>query len=156
MVRHSTLGIISENHYSTVLKIQYLIDKQIDNLKKLILSTDEITSAIHEIQCLAHLQSPRLIKYFSSWIEEISNSQYLSFFIQTVFFENKNIQHYLQFRKNNGETHISVIHKMFIDVAKALNEIHQAGIVHRDLQPSNLMFQSDYSIVIDGFINNKK
>lgn len=92
---YSTLGIISENHYSTVQKIQNLFDKQMYTLKKLILSTDEITSAIHEIQCLAHLKSPRLIRYFSSWIEEIPNSQYLSFFIQTVFFENKNIQHYL-------------------------------------------------------------
>lgn len=44
-----------------------------------------------------------------------------------------------------------MIHKTFIDIAKALNEIHQAGIVHRDLQPSNLMFRSEYSIVIDGF-----
>lgn len=158
---YSTLGIIAETHYSTTLKIQNLIDKQIYTLKKLTLSADEITSAIHEIQCLAHLKSPQLIRYFSSWIEEIPNSHYLSFYIQTEFFEKQSLQHFLQIRRNNDAPPMQIVHKVFIDLAKALDEIHQAGIVHRDLQPSNLMFRSDYSIVIDGFsisstVNNNK
>lgn len=148
---YSTLDIIKQSHYSTILKIQNLIDKQNYALKILTLSENEIASAIHEVQCLAHLKSPRLIRYFSSWIEKIPNSDSLSFYIQTEYFDKHSLQNLLQIRRNDENLPNGIIQKIFIDIATALKEIHQAGIVHRDLQPSNLMFRSDYSIAIVGF-----
>lgn len=149
---YSTLDVISDNDISAVLKIQNLIDKQIYALKILKVSVSEIPYAMHEIQTLAHLTSPRLIRYFSSWVEENPNSQFLSFYIQTEFFEGSyTLQDYLQNRRDNQDSYKKVYHKILYELATALQEIHQAKIVHRDIQPSNIILRDNFSIVVIGF-----
>ena len=41
--------------------------------------------------------------------------------------------------------------RLAIAATAALNDVHQAGIVHRDLQPGNLLCDADDSVRITGF-----
>ncbi|OHT15752.1 AGC family protein kinase [Tritrichomonas foetus] len=145
---YSTLGIITESDFGTLLKVQNLIDKQFYALKIIKLTINDIPSIMHEVQCLAHLRSARVVRYFSSWIEEVPNSALLSFYIQTEFVEGQSLANFLRIRRGVSK---ETLHNIILELAKCLVEIHRAGIIHRDFRPSNVMFRSDGSIVVIGF-----
>ncbi|OHS97602.1 AGC family protein kinase [Tritrichomonas foetus] len=148
---YSTLGTITKNEYDTVLKVQNLIDKQVYAIKISKSSVDEIPSAMREVQSLAALKSPRLVRYFSSWIEEIPNTRFMSFYIQTEFVEGQSLKSFLQAHRTSNSRDTLEYHRILLDMMIALHEIHSAGIVHRDFRPTNVMFRSDGSIVVIGF-----
>lgn len=149
---YKILDVVSnKGELCSVMKIKNLIDQQIYALKSIKLICSDIPNAMHEVQCLAHLKSPRLVRYFSSWIKTDPNSQFLTFYIQTEFYEGLNLQKFLQNRSIDQDSYQKIFHKILHELAKALCEIRQAGIVHRDLQPSNIILKSDFSIVVIGF-----
>lgn len=148
---YNVLEHVSNSELSSVMKIQNLIDKQIYALKVIKLIYKDIPNAMHEVQCLAHLKSPRLLRYFSSWVETNPDSEFLTFYIQTEYYEGITLQNFIQNRLLDQKSYEKVLHKILYELAKALCEICQAGIVHRDLQPSNIIMKSDFSIVVIGF-----
>lgn len=148
---YKVLEVVSDGEISSVMKIQNLIDKQIYALKAIKLMCNDIPNAMHEVQCLAHLKSSKLIRYFSSWIETDPDSQFLTFYIQTEYYEGLTLQKFHQNCSLSQNSYEKVYHKILYDLATALCEIRQAGIVHRDLTPSNIILKSDFSIVVIGF-----
>lgn len=144
---YTTLETAGEGGYGKVLKIQNLIDKQIYALKIIELDRREISSAVREIQCLAHLKSPNVVRYYSSWVEE-KNENTLLLHIQTEFIEGESLATVLDSGKKLEDEDI---HRILWQIISATSEIHEAGIVHRDLRPANIMFREDGSLVIIDF-----
>ena len=145
---YSELGEIGEGGYGKVYKVQNLIDKQVYALKVITLQEDEVPMAVREVQCLAHLNSPRIVRYFSSWVEEMDVGHDLSLFIQMEFVHGISLSEWIHTRREvNVPFVMSVVHEL----AHALNEIHSAGIVHRDFRPENIMLREGGGVCVLDF-----
>ncbi|OHT12938.1 AGC family protein kinase [Tritrichomonas foetus] len=147
---YHTIGNLGEGGYGKVMKIQNLIDRQFYALKVIRIDRSEVKMAFREVQCLAHLQSPRLVRYFNAWIEGSENSHHLSFYIQTEFVEGQSLANFLS-SHSSSKIDEKVIHHLLIELTLALNDIHSAGVVHRDFRPSNVMLRPNGSIVVIDF-----
>ena len=146
---YDVIDNIGEGGYGKVMKIMNLIDKQYYALKVIKIDRSEVKMALREVQALAHLQSPRLVRYYNSWIEGNENSHHLSFYIQTEYVDGQSLSNLL--RENAGHITLKNIYHILTELAFALNDIHKAGIVHRDFRPSNVMIRPDGSIVVIDF-----
>ena len=140
---------IGEGGYGKVMKIQNLIDKQYYALKVIKLDKSEGKMAFSEVQCLAHIHSPRIVRYHNAWIEGSEQSSQYRFYIQMEFVEGQSLANFLA--NQSGKIDIKEIHRILIELVLALNDIHSAGVVHRDFRPSNVMVRLDGSIVVIDF-----
>lgn len=140
---------IGEGGYGKVMKIQNLIDKQYYALKVIKLSKSEVKMAFSEVQCLAHIHSSRIVRYHNAWIEGNEQSSQYKFYIQMEFVEGQSLSNFLA--TQSGKIDIKEIHRLLVELVLALNDIHSAGVVHRDFRPSNVMIRLDGSIVVIDF-----
>lgn len=145
---YNTLETIGEGGYGKVLKVVNLIDKQTYALKIVEIERSEISSAVREVQCLAHLHSPNVVRYYSSWVEEKQDASTLLLYIQTEFIQGQSLEAFLML---NNDIEDTLIHRVLLEIVKAVRDLHAVGIVHRDLRPANIMFRSNGSVVIIDF-----
>ena len=61
------------------------------------------------------------------------------------FIEGQTLQHKL---KANGPLSWEAAKALFLPVIHSMEQVHQVGLIHRDLSPDNLMFQSDGNVKI--------
>ncbi|OHT12927.1 AGC family protein kinase [Tritrichomonas foetus] len=71
---YNVLGELGSGSYGKVIKIQNLIDKHIYALKTIRINREEAPFAFREIQALALINSPRVVRYFCSWVQNINDS----------------------------------------------------------------------------------
>lgn len=93
---------------------------------------------IAEIQLLANMNHPNIIRYFGSWITNMNGKTYCC--IQMEYM-NYTLSEYIS--KINNTDKIKVI-KSLVDGIKYL---HQNNVIHNDLKPENILLK-----VIDGKI----
>ena len=145
---YNTIGAIGEGGYGKIIKVQNLIDKQFYALKIVKVSNEDLAVAVREVQCLAALSSPRVVRYFSSWLETSTDESNSSLFIQMQYLSGLTLSDYII---RNMPLPIEEKKNLFKQITLALSEIHSAGIIHRDFTPSNIIVQSDGKIVVIDF-----
>lgn len=144
---YKSLGEIGEGGYGKVYKIHNLIDKQQYALKVVDIEKHEVGSAMKEVQCLAAVNSPRILRYYSSWLEEDSEDQ-MSLFIQTELVSGQTLREFIEMRR---EIDIPFTKHIMKELTLALCDIHSCGIIHRDFNPSNVILNSDGNIKVIDF-----
>ena len=148
--------------FGTVLKVNNKLDKKDYAVKIINMNSENAEIVLREVENLSHLNHPNIIRYFSSWVENIEISEqnnYLEYepedfseseslseafkptkyvFLQMELAQNslKNIQNSLSYDEKLG---------IFKQIVRGLNEIHKNNIIHRDLKPSNIL-------IIDGIV----
>jgi len=143
---YDPIELAGEGAYGKILKVHNLIDKQNYAIKQIELEESEIPYAVREVQFLAHLNSPRVVRYYSSWLEQVDTGYRLS--IQMEFINGNSLAHLL----SSGHTFTrEESNKLVAEFALALSEIHSRGIIHRDFRPDNLMIRSDGGIAVVDF-----
>ncbi|KAH0786420.1 AGC family protein kinase [Histomonas meleagridis] len=145
---YSSLGEIGEGGYGKVYKIQNLIDKQQYALKVIPITMDEMSQAMKEVQCLAAINSPRILRYYSSWLDKDEVNGDFSLYIQTELVSGKTLANLLKERKS-----VNVQNALYIlkELTKALEEIHSVGVVHRDINPSNIIINENGNLKVIDF-----
>ena len=143
---YNPIGLAGEGAFGKILKVHNLIDKQNYAIKQIELEESEIPYAVREVQFLAHLNSPRVVRYYSSWLEQTTTGYRLS--IQMEFINGDSLAHILssghKFTREEST-------KLVAEFALALSEIHSRGIIHRDFRPDNLMIRSEGGIAVVDF-----
>ena len=148
--------------FGTVLRVNNKLDKKDYAVKIINMNSENAGIVLREVENLSHLNHPNIIRYFSSWVENIEISEqnnYLEYepedfsesesltetfkptkyvFLQMELAQNslKNIQNSLSYDEKLG---------IFKQIVRGLNEIHKNNIIHRDLKPSNIL-------IIDGIV----
>lgn len=150
---YTVLEQIGSGSYGTITKIQNEIDKQIYALKTIRVNGEEAPFAFREIQALALINSPRVIRYFTAWIHNpqppsIEKNKEVDLCIQMEYIPGQNLQDYLQTRQSIDFPYCLYI---FHELALALKEIHSYGIVHRDFCPSNIILKNTGGICVIDF-----
>jgi serine/threonine protein kinase len=95
-----------------------------------------------EAEILSKFSHPSIVRYHSCF--EANNTCY----IVMGFVRGKSMQKLIEERKKLDE---STIVKYIIQIAEAVQEIHNLGFLHRDIKPDNIMIdtQQDRAVLID-------
>lgn len=96
-----------------------------------------------EAQAIARLRSPYIVQVFDTGV----TSDQL-FYIVMEFLEGKTLTSHLEGEESFP---VSLALEVAWQVAKGLDVAHQAGIVHRDIKPDNLMISNDHQVSITDF-----
>ncbi|KAF8345965.1 hypothetical protein F5887DRAFT_964294 [Amanita rubescens] len=107
-----------------------------------------------EVDVLKHLAQrsrtpaghPNVLGYIDSWEEDEA------LFIQTELCESGNLAHFLwQYGRVFPRLDEARVWKIIVDLSKGLRFIHEAGVIHLDLKPSNVFLTKDGRFKIGDF-----
>lgn len=106
----------------------------------------ERTSRLKEVSILQSLsQSNRVIQYIDSW--EYNSHLY----IQTEFCSEGSLDYFLQEVGQGGRLDDFRVWKIMLEIAEGLAAIHDAGYIHLDIKPENVLVSFDGSLKIADF-----
>lgn len=98
---------------------------------------------LNEAQIVAKFQSPSIVK-IDDYFEE-NNTSYMVM----EFLESQTLEEYILQRKKPLEPSEAI--DIGIKICEALDEIHKAGVVHRDISPDNLFVDENGNVKIIDF-----
>ncbi len=98
---------------------------------------------IHEAKCLSRFYEVEGIVPVLDFFYE-NNTAY----IVMQYIEGISVKQYIE---KNGKIPAKKVMKMIRPVLMALEQVHRAGIVHRDISPDNIMIRPDQSLVLIDF-----
>ncbi len=131
-VEHEKLGV----HYA--LKT-FTLDHGHDNLLK--------ERFLAEGRVLARLRHPNLVRVFDLDVEESTHTPY--FVMDLVLYKDGDAYTLADLEPGGAdEEHLA---RWFAQLCSALDYIHAAGIVHRDIKPGNILLDSNGGIVLSDF-----
>jgi NIMA (never in mitosis gene a)-related kinase len=138
------LSRLGSGSFGIVYKARRTLDDQIyviKNVRIAELSYKEQTEAINEVQILAQLKSPYVVRYFDSFIEKDS------LHIVMEFCNRGDLQNLLKKAKEKDVSGLkdSVIWNICLQVILGLHYLHKRHILHRDLKTANVFLMKDAS-----------
>ena len=143
MERFKVIGKIGEGAYSTVYTVKRLEDEKIYALKKVKikkLSNKEKNNALNEVRILASVNSPYIIGYKESFIDESEQALCL---VMEYADDGDLYEKVKLYRKNNTCFREDDIWRIFIQITKGLHDLHEYDILHRDLKSANVFLFRD-------------
>src|SRR5215510_11287396 len=94
---------------------------------------DRMSRFVREARSASGLNHPNIITIY-----EIGESEG-THFIATEFIDGKTLSAYAKSNQLSPDAALEIA----VQIASALNEAHQAGIVHRDIKPDNVMLRAN-------------
>ena len=143
MEQFKILNKIGEGAYSTVYTVKRIEDDKIYALKKVKikkLSKKEQTNALNEVRILASINSPYVIGYRESFIDEAEQTLCIVMEYADDGDLYQKIKLYIQNKTFFMEHDIW---RIFIQITKGLHDLHEYNILHRDLKSANVFLFRD-------------
>ena len=143
MEQFEIINKIGEGAYSIVYTVKRKEDGKIYALKKVKikkLSKKEQTNALNEVRILASINSPYVIGYKESFINESDQTLCI---IMEYADDGDLYQKIKLYIKNKTFFMEHDIWRIFIQITKGLNDLHEFNILHRDLKSANVFLFKD-------------
>ena len=134
---------IGEGAYSTVYTVRRIEDGNLYALKKVkiqSLSQKEKQNALNEVRILASVNSPFVISYKESFIDEIDKTLCI---VMEYADEGDLFQKITLYKKLHTSFEENDVWKIFIQITKGLHDLHEYNILHRDLKSANVFLFRD-------------
>lgn len=93
-----------------------------------------------ESSVLRHISSPYVIK----WIDYVENQKYAMLVLELA-------EKDLLTREQQSVIELDQAKMIMEDLLKALNDIHRQGFVHRNIEPSNIVFTHTQKLKVTDF-----
>ena len=143
MDRFIIISKIGEGAYSIVYTVKRLEDDKIYALKKVKiqkLSPKEKNNALNEVRILASVNSPYIISYKESFIDETDKT----LCIVMEYADDGDLFQKIKFYKSYKTFFMEEdIWRIFIQITKGLHDLHEFNILHRDLKSANVFLFRD-------------
>ena len=143
MEQFKIINKIGEGAYSAVYTVKRIEDGEIYALKKVNikkLSKKEQANALNEVRILASINSPYIIGYKESFIDESDQTLCI---IMEYADDGDLYQKIKLYTKNKTFFMEHDIWRIFIQITKGLNDLHEYNIIHRDLKSANVFLFKD-------------
>ena len=145
MENFKIIAKIGEGAYSTVYTVRRIEDNQLYALKKVKikqLSKKEKQNALNEIRILASIKSPFIISYKESFVDELDQTLCI---VMEYADEGDLFQKITLYQKIKTSFNEEDIWRIFVQITKGLNDLHEYKILHRDLKSANVFLFRDGS-----------
>ena len=143
MENFEIINKIGEGAYSTVYTVKRKEDDQLYALKKVkiqSLSIKEKQNALNEVRILASVNSPFVISYKESFIDEADKTLCI---VMEYADEGDLFQKITLYKKLHVTFEENDAWKIFIQITKGLHDLHEYNILHRDLKSANVFLFGD-------------
>jgi len=136
--------VIGHGRYSTIYKAHRIPDGKMVAIKLLDRSiahaAENVQRFTREGELASWVDSPYVVELFEQGMTQRFG------YIVMEYFEGGDLKRRIARGMTPGKAleHLS-------DIARALQAIHEAGVVHRDLKPTNVMFRTDGSLALINF-----
>lgn len=136
------LSRLGAGSFGTVFKVRRIVDNQtyvVKMVRIVELSSREQSDAINEVQILAQLKSPFVVRYYDSFIEKES------LHIVMEFCNRGDLQNLLKKAKEKNVAGLkeSVVWNIGLQVISGLYYLHKKHILHRDLKSANVFLMKN-------------
>ncbi|XP_015202669.1 serine/threonine-protein kinase Nek4 isoform X1 [Lepisosteus oculatus] len=135
MENYSFIRVVGKGSYGEVTLVRHKVDGKQYVIKKLNLrnsSKRERKAAEQEAQLLSQLRHPNIVTYRESW-----EGEDCQLYIAMGFCEGGDLYHRLKEQKGRLLTERQVV-EWFVQIAMALQYLHEKHILHRDLKTQNI------------------
>ena len=143
MQNFTIINKIGEGAYSTVYTVRRIEDNNLYALKKVKiknLSLKEKQNALNEVRILASVNSPFVISYKESFIDEKDQTLCI---VMEYADEGDLFQKITLYKKLHVTFDENDVWKIFIQITKGLHDLHEFNILHRDLKSANVFLFRD-------------
>eukprot|EP01032_Pedospumella_encystans_P019017 gene19017-21633_t len=142
LVDFEVLSRLGSGSFGTVYKVRRIVDENlyvIKNVRIIELSFKEQSEAINEVQILAQLKSPYVVRYYDSFIEKDS------LHIVMEFCNRGDLQNLIKKAKDKNVAGLKedVIWSITSQIMLGLHYLHKKNILHRDLKSANVFLTKD-------------
>lgn len=164
------INFIGKGSFGKVYRVFNKLDNCYYAIKRIIITEQNIKTALREIRILASVSHPHIVRYYNSWIEsrpfntieemreddsdldssssdtilKIHNECYV-FHIQMEYCDST-LRSYM---KNRTSIDIHQCHDIIYQIIDGLYILHHRGIIHRDLKPDNILIQNNQIKITD-------
>lgn len=147
---------LGEGGFGSVFKSYNKYDECVYAIKKVPFKNPELSNKylpFNEVKHLSQLNHPNIIRYHTTWIELNASGNII---VPTLFIQMElcpgNLRQYLEKRNYNDEGINSENEKdKFAQIVDAVKYIHSKNIIHRDLNPTNILLDNEGSIKVGDF-----
>lgn len=145
--RHVVIDrLLGSSRLSEVLQVQ--IEERVYALKRVRLS-EHYAILKKEFKCLNTLHHPNIVKVHQ-WFDDINNKGCPAFTMTKINGINGKVFAERLQRLPPNERHKRIL-QIGIQLCSALSHLHEKGWLHRDVKPSNLMFEQDSELLLIDF-----
>ena len=149
------LDELGSGGFGKVFKVRYKLNNCIYALKRLQKKYEkEKVKEIYnrrEIELLSQLKHPNIIKFYDTFEDE----KYIYLIIE--YMNNGSLNDFLKyFSKENKNIKNEIIWNFFLQCISGLTYIHSKDIMHRDINPDNILIDNNMTLKITDFGVSKK
>ena len=148
------LSKLGKGSFGNVFKVRYKLNNCIYALKRIpknYNSEDKIKEKYiwREIEILTQLKHPHIIKYYETFEDE----KYIYLIIE--YANNGSLDH-LVYKLKDIKIKNDFVWNLFLQCISGLSYIHSKNIIHRDINPENLLLDNNMILKISDFGVSKK
>eukprot|EP00871_Galdieria_phlegrea_P001851 jgi/Galph1/2667/GphlegSOOS_G1354.1 len=156
------LRLLGRGGFGSVMKVRNKLDGRIYALKRVAL-TERLLQERHilrEVTTLSRLSHPHVVRYHHAWLESgsfgqdsldrrntIDGQQVVAYLYIQMEYCRRTLREFIDHVLDKNEDLWSI----FRQIVEGLHHIHNCGILHRDLKPTNIFFDSQGTIKIGDF-----
>lgn len=143
----NVIRTIGEGAFGKVYEAKKKLTGMIYAVKQIMVKRSAIVNPLTEVRALEGLDHENIVRYFDAWVEA-EEPQY-DIFIQMQFCCNGNLEDWLEttdMQRRDGRSEL-----IWNQIAAAVQYIHGKGLIHRDLKPQNIFFETEDKIRIGDF-----
>jgi len=145
---------LGEGYFGCVYRAMNKYDEQLYAIKKIPFKNPESSNncmPFTEVKHLSSLNHENIVRYHTTWIELYGEENIVpTLFIQMELCPS-NLRMYLEKRNYSGELDPVVERVRFRQIVSGVRYIHSHNIIHRDLNPTNILIDGNGVIKIGDF-----
>ncbi|KAK4527073.1 hypothetical protein GAYE_SCF34G4994 [Galdieria yellowstonensis] len=153
------LRLLGRGGFGSVMKVRNKLDGRIYALKRVAL-TEKLLQERHilrEVTTLSRLSHPHVVRYHHAWLENeedraeeegsLETPKVVAYLYIQMEYCRRTLREFIDHVLDKNED----LWSLFRQIVEGLHHIHQCGILHRDLKPTNIFFDAQGTIKIGDF-----
>lgn len=143
----NVIRTVGEGAFGKVYEAKKKLTGMIYAVKQIMVKRCSIVNPLTEVRALEGLDHENIVRYFDAWVE--SEEPQYDIFIQMQFCNNGNLEEWLEntdLQRRDGKSTL-----IWNQIVAAVKFIHDKGLIHRDLKPQNIFFETEDKIRIGDF-----